>query len=69
MALTPDERKMRLGHGGLALIARRTRRTRGHVTEVNSERRDDPVVKRAITREIVAKNPTIKPDEVWLMAG
>jgi len=60
---------MRLGHGGLALIARRTRRTRGHVTEVNSERRDDPVVKRAITREIVAKNPTIKPDEVWLMAG
>ena len=69
MELTPDERKMRLGHGGLALIARRTKRTRGHVTEVNAERRSDRVVQRAITREIVNKNPDISPKEVWPMAG
>lgn len=69
MALTPDERKMRLGHGGLARIARRTKRTKGHVSQVNAKNRPDPVVQRAITREIVAKYPDISPDDVWAKAG
>lgn len=65
MTLTPDERKMRLGHGGLARIARRTRRTKGHVSQVNAGKRPDEVVARAITREIVAKNPDVRPEQVW----
>lgn len=65
MALTPDERKMWLGHGGLARIARRTRRTLGHVSQVNKGSRPDPVVERAIVREIVAKNAAIAPEDVW----
>jgi hypothetical protein len=65
VALSADERKMWLGHGGLARIARRTRRTLGHVSQVNAKNRPDPVVQRAITRAIVEKNPDIRPDDVW----
>jgi hypothetical protein len=69
VALTPDERKMWLGHGGLTKIARRTKRTLGHVSQVNWKGRPDPVVQRAITREIVNKNPEIAPEQVWPLAG
>ena len=65
MAMTPEERKKRLGFGGLTRIARRTRRTLGHVSQVNSEKRPDPVVQRAIAREIVTKHPDVAPAEVW----
>lgn len=68
MALTPDERKMWLGHGGLARVARRTRRTKGHVSQVNRELRGDPRVTREITRLIVERNPTISPEHVWPVA-
>ena len=69
MGMTPDERKMWLGHGGLARIARRTRRTLGHVSQVNAKNRPDPVVQRAITREITQKNPDIRPETVWPMSA
>ena len=69
MALTPDERKMWLGLRGLTKIAKTTRRTLGHVSQVNSKGRPDPVVQRAITKAIVAKNPKITPDQVWPLAG
>lgn len=65
MPLTPDERKRKLGFGGLQRIARRTRRTLGHVSQVNSEKRPDPVVQRAIVRAIRKEYPDIEPDEVW----
>ena len=65
MPLTPDERKRRLGFGGLTKIARITRRTLGHVSQVNSEKRPDPVVERAVVREITRKHPDVSPDEVW----
>lgn len=69
MTLSADERKRRLGHGGLTRIARRTKRTLGHVSEVNRNGRPDPKVQRAITQAIVAKNPDINPDEVWPMSA
>lgn len=69
MPLTPDERKRRLGHGGLSRVARRTRRTLGHVSQVNAEKRPDPVVQRDIARLIIAKDPDISPDDIWPMAG
>ena len=65
MALTPDERKRRLGFGGLSKIARITRRTLGHVSQVNAEKRPDPVVERAVVREITKKHPDIRPEEIW----
>lgn len=69
MTLSAEERKRWLGHGGLARVARITRRTIGHVSEVNRNGRPDPVVQRAITREIVAKNPDIMPEQVWPMSA
>ncbi|MDB4916374.1 MAG: hypothetical protein JWM95_4018 [Gemmatimonadetes bacterium] len=69
MPLTPDERKMRLGHGGLALVARRTKRTEGHVSQVNRGLRPDKKVERAITRLIIEKHPDISPDQVWSVAS
>lgn len=69
MALTPEQRKVKLGHGGLSRIARRTRRTPSHVSQVNRGLRPDERVVRAITQLIVEKNPDIKPDDVWPMAG
>ena len=69
MGMTPDERKMWLGHGGLAKVARRTGRTLGHVSQVNRHNRPDKKVVREITRSIVAKNPDIKPETVWPMSA
>ncbi len=65
MTLTPDERKRKLGHGGLTKVARRTRRTLGHVSQVNSGDRLDAVVIRAITRDILKRNPDITPADIW----
>lgn len=65
MPLTPEDRKKKLGFGGLKKVARRTRRTLGHVSQVNSEKRPDAVVQRAIAREIVKKHPEIPASDVW----
>lgn len=65
MTLTPDERKRKLGFGGLTKIAKRTRRTLGHVSQVNAGKREDPKVMRAIASEIVRAHPDIAPSEVW----
>lgn len=65
MALTPAERKMWLGDGGLTKVAKKTRRTLGHVSQVNKETRRDLVVERAIVRAIIAKHPHIDPANVW----
>lgn len=69
MPLSADERKKLLGHGGLTRIAKRTKRTPGHVSEVNRTGRPDPVVQRAIAREIAKKHPDIRPDDVWPIAS
>lgn len=69
MALSAEERKVGLGRGGLTRIARRTKRTVGHVSEVNRNGRPDAVVQSAITREIVRKNPDISPEQVWPMSA
>lgn len=69
MPLTPDERKRKLGHGGLTKVSRITRRTLGHVSQVNSRKRPDPVVERAIVREIIKKHPDISAEDIWPMAG
>lgn len=71
MALTADERKKLLGRGGLARVARRTRRTPSHVSQVNrfpELRRDEKVIG-AISEIILKKNPAIKAEDVWPMAG
>jgi hypothetical protein len=65
MALTAEQRKQLLGRGGLARVARKARRTAGHVTEVNSRLRPDEKVRTMIAQEIVKKNPHITFDEVW----
>jgi hypothetical protein len=65
MSLSGDERKKLLGHGGLARIARRTKRTQGHVTEVNLRGRPDDRVRAEIVREIIRRHPHIAPADVW----
>jgi len=52
MALSFYERKERLGYGGLTRIARRTKRSLGHVSQVMKGGRRDPRVERAIARAI-----------------
>ena len=68
MILTPDDRKKKLGRGGLSKVARMTKRTAGHVTEVNAGRRRDDVVERAIIREITRLHPDVDPAEIWPVA-
>jgi hypothetical protein len=67
MALSPEDRKKLLGYGGLTRIAKRSKRSFGHVTQVNKspEIRTDAKVMRAITREIVKKHPHIAETDVW----
>ena len=65
MALSKHDRKDKLGHGGLTKIARRIRRSPGHVAEVNAGRRRDLVAERAITRRIVELHPDVNPGDVW----
>lgn len=52
MPLSRIERKERLGFGGQKKIARRTKRTRGHVSQVVNGSRRDAVVERAVARAI-----------------
>lgn len=65
MPLSAEERKKLLGHGGLTRIAKRTKRTAGHVSEVNRSGRPDRVVQRAIGREILRKHPSVRPEDIW----
>lgn len=65
MALSPEDRKKLLGHGGLTRIARHLGRTPGHLSEVNRKLRPDKKARAAIVREIVKKHPDISPDDVW----
>lgn len=64
MALDKHARKELLGLGGLTRIARKTRRSIGHVSQVNDESRRDPKVERAIIRAITRKHP-IPVDQVF----
>lgn len=50
MPLSRIERKERLGFGGQSKIAKRTKRTRGHVSQVVNGIRHDPRVERAVAR-------------------
>lgn len=52
MAMTAAERKAALKHGDGAKVARQTRRTHGHVSQVIAGDRRDAVVERAIARRI-----------------
>jgi hypothetical protein len=65
MALTPDERKKLLGHGGLARAAKLAKRSRSHMTQLNQLLRRDEKGERAITRVIVEKHPNVDPGTVW----
>lgn len=65
MPLTPDERKRKLGFGGLTKVAKKTKRALGHVSQVNGESRRDRRVERAITREILKRDPSIDPTTIW----
>jgi len=50
MALTKAERKERLGHGAITKIARKTKRSIGHVSQVIAGDRRDPKVERVAAR-------------------
>ena len=65
MALTSDERKKLLGHGGLARAAKLARRSRSHMTQLNQLLRRDPRGERAIARVIVERHPHIDASTVW----
>jgi hypothetical protein len=65
MALTPEERKEKLGFGGLTRVAKQTHRSVGHVSQVNDRKREDAVVERAIARAILKRHPELSPDEIW----
>lgn len=65
MALTPDERKKLLGHGGLAKAAKIAKRSRSHMTQLNQLLRRDPKGERAITRVIVEQHPEVDPATIW----
>lgn len=63
--MTPDERKKKLGHGGLTRVARELDLTIGHVAEVNAGRRHDERVQRAIVRRITKKHPDVDALDIW----
>lgn len=67
MTLTAEDRKRYLGFGGLAKVARTTRRTLGHVSQVNKfpQLRPDPKVMRAIARTILKRHPEVPADTIW----
>ena len=60
MPLSFHDRKGSLGHGGLTKIAKRTKRTLGHVSQVVRGTRRDPRVERAVARVI-----GLPVEEVW----
>jgi hypothetical protein len=65
MPLTPEQRKKKLGHGGLTKVGRKLGLTAGHVAEVNAERRRDARVEREIVRRITKNHPDVDPADVW----
>jgi hypothetical protein len=65
MPLTPEDRKKLLGHGGLTRIAKRLKRTPGHLSEVNRAGRPDAKARAEIAREILKKHPHIAEHEIW----
>lgn len=65
MALSPEQRKKKLGFGGLKRIADQANRTMGHVSQVNSLLRFDQNVRDLITADIVARHPEIGSEDVW----
>lgn len=58
MALSPEQRKKLVGFGGLKRVAlMKPRRTEGHLSQVNSEKRRDAVKEAQITAAIRARHP------------
>lgn len=57
--MTPEERKKALGFGGLSWVARKTKRTLGHVSQVNAGLRRDALVERWIARRIAERHPDL----------
>jgi hypothetical protein len=52
MPLTSKERKAELGYGALSAIARKTKRSLGHVSQVVSGTRSDKKVEREVARRL-----------------
>jgi hypothetical protein len=52
MPLTGKERKAQLGYGALSEVARKTKRTLGHVSQVVSGTRRDKKVEREVARRL-----------------
>lgn len=65
MPLSAEDRKKLLGHGGLTRVAKKAKRTAGHVSEVNRAGRPDDKVRALIAKEILKKNPSISPEDIW----
>jgi hypothetical protein len=65
MALTPQERKKLLSHGGLTRVARRARRSPSHVTRVNDGTRRDEHTERWIVRLLCERHPELDPSDVF----
>lgn len=65
MALTPAERKGKLGLGGLKAVAEHLGVTEGHVSQVNSGKRRDVAVEGLITARILELHPTTDPATIW----
>ena len=55
MALSNDEIKKRLGYGAVTEIAKRTSRTKGHVSQVINGKRRDRKVEVAAARKLGMK--------------
>lgn len=65
MALSPADRKAKLGLGGLTRIKGLTNKSLTHVSEVNALHRFDQGVRDAISAEIIALNPNVDPSSIW----
>lgn len=65
MALTPQQRKRLLGHGGLTRAQRRARRSLSHMSVVNNGHKRDAVAERAIARLIVEQHPDVSEQDVF----
>lgn len=67
MALTPAQRKEKLGFGGLKAIAEQCGVKQGHVSQVNSEKpgKESRRIRDAITAAILQKHPQTDPAEIW----
>ena len=67
MALTPAERKAKLGLGGIKAIADELDLNPGSVSLCNNETpgRESPRIRAAITARIVERHPEIDPADIW----